>query len=155
MHANNFVRSFGGAGQFCNRNWRRIAGNYSFRLQYFVQRWQQWFFNVGILNNRLNLSPFSYLNHEVDILFAQLVQIVHIADSAVECSDFIIGEFVLGELLLQPRADKLLRLFERDLVWVVDGDIEPSNSVGHDGNTCPHLSRTHHSKRADVVVMRK
>lgn len=73
-------------------------------------------------------------------------------DSAVKSGNLVLGDFAFGELFLQPWADELLWFLEGDLVWVINGDIEPGNSVCDDGNTCTHLAWTDDSKGLDAMA---
>lgn len=76
-------------------------------------------------------------------------------DSRVEGSDLILSNFVLGQFLLQPRWDKLLRLFQGNLIGIINGDIKSCNSVGDDGDTSTHLAWTNDTEGLDMGVMWK
>lgn len=76
-------------------------------------------------------------------------------DSRVEGSDLILSNFVLGQFLLQPGGDKLLRLFQGNLIGIINGDIKSCNSVGDDGDTSTHLTWTDDTEGLDMGVMWK
>lgn len=53
MHADDFVGSFGRAGEFSDGDGGGVTGDDGFRLQYFVQRGEEGLFDVGVLNDCL------------------------------------------------------------------------------------------------------
>ncbi len=53
MHADDFVWSFGGTGEFCDGDGGGVTGDDGLWLQYFVQRGEEWFFDIGVFNNGL------------------------------------------------------------------------------------------------------
>ena len=53
MHADDFVGSFGRAGEFSDGDGGGVTGDDGFRFQYFVQRGEEGLFDVGVLNDCL------------------------------------------------------------------------------------------------------
>jgi hypothetical protein len=53
MHADDFIGSFGRAGEFSDGDGGGVAGDDGFRLQYFVKRGEEGLFDVGVLNDCL------------------------------------------------------------------------------------------------------
>ncbi len=94
-----------------------------------------------------------YLNDKVNVLVAELINIVYETNSAVEWWDLFIGDFVFREFLLQPWGYELLWLFQCDLVGVIDCDIQSSDPVCNNGDSCSHLSRSYNTKWLDVTYV--
>lgn len=145
MHTNNLIRSLGWASQLCDRNWWCVWCNNSFWFKDLVQWWKNRLFDVCIFYN--------CLNNEVNILISESVDVMDEVDSAIECCNLFVGDFILWKFFLKPWVDELLRFFQCNLVWIINCDIQSCNSVGNNGNTSTHLTRTNDTKWLKVWVM--
>ncbi len=88
----------------------------------------------------------AYLDHEVDILGLETVDLLGVGDSAVELLHLLLGNALLADLLGQPLAHEALRLFEGDWVGVVDEHWQFGHSVRHYRDACAHLASSDHAE---------
>ena len=142
MHSDNLRWSISCTSEISNRNRRSITGNDCWFFQLLISCSKNWLLHIWV---------FDYsLNNKINIFLPKLLNLVHKFKSWEKFLSFFFSHFIFSLLFFHPVLNKLFRLSQWDIIWIIKDDWKFSNSTSNNRDACSHLTWSNNSKWFDT-----